>query len=723
MIGCLFRVIVDVVTDPPLEPPHPIADVTNARSKPHAVEPVEHAAAPSRDAGPASADRSGTERRVSPGHDRPATLPDGSAWPRVAVFVTGPADVPSDALAASLLSVSEQGYPEAEAVRVADDGSSPPGPLARAVRDNGAAFAVVLRAGDRLAPGALPALTLEAWMSGADAVFGLRLSHDDRGIVLVDALAIRPGPLVESEAVAAAESSSAPGGDVLLSGRAIAKAGGISPIARDPVAELWPRLARSGIEVARIGRPVLLRRRSGALPDALDAGLRIAALDDAGPTGGAGIAHRRLVDALRLAGHDVAIHRLRDESPAVAAEWTDAFPATEGAILAGAPDLLLVGNLHGATRTSGVLERLRPHVPILAVLHDLFALTGRCAHPGPCRLIDTGCTAACPTSTLYPQLAPARIASSFDRKRALLAGAGSVMLLANSAWTERRARTLAPAAAVARIDLAFPTEVFRPGDKAALRRRLGLPEGDLLILFGAVIADQPDKGGPDLVRALLRVAGPEIGFVALGRIDDRRAFPLPNLFAPGPIGAEEELAAWYGACDLHVTASRLETLGQTAIEAGLCGVPTVAYRNTGLTTAVIGGVSGVLVDPDPAALADAIAALLADPTRREALSRWGRIALESRNGHAAAALGLTDVLADLGLRPTASERGRVRLDPVMFAAAAPVPPVARAAVAPSRPLVRFARRWKHRIWGRAQPLWMRRALYAAERLRRLARAR
>ncbi len=207
------------------------------------------------------------------------------------------------------------------------------------------------------------------------------------------------------------------------------------------------------------------------------------------------------------------------------------------------------------------------------------------------------------------------------RKRAVLAGASpgsptessAPWLLANSDWTLARARELAPPGSVVEpVRLAFPTAVFRPGDRAALRRTLGLPPDDVLILVSSVIVDGPDKGFADLRAALQAVAGPGVGVVAIGRLDDPARLGVANLFAPGLIADEAVLAAWYGACDLHVTASRHETLGQTPIEAGLCGVPTLAYRTSGLTSAVIDGVSGRLVPVRPGALAEALAALVGD---------------------------------------------------------------------------------------------------------------
>ena len=661
--------------------------------------------------------RGSTEPRDDKGSSLPLRLPDGTSWPRIAVFVV-PTDVAADDTLASL---SRQTYPRVEVVELAERST-----LARAAARSEADFLLVLRAGDTLPPGALAAFALAAHLDRADLVAGLRVVVRGGEPAELDIVSLPGGPLAEDAALAALRPGSgvAPfrGGDVLLRASAVARAGGFSSDADDAVAEIWPRLARSACRLTRIGRPVLVQTEPGPPRPAPPDPLRIAALNDSGPNGGAGIAHRRLADALRYAGHRVSAFALNDESPAVAAEWTDAFPVTEAAILAERPDLVLAGNLHGATRTTAWIERLHARVPVAAVLHDLFLLTGRCAHPDPGNRLATGCDALCPTPDLYPQLASARIAPAFRAKQRFLGSAPPPLLLANSRWTEERARALSPTGArIARIDLAVPTQIFRPGDKRDLRRRLGLPQGDVLILFGAVIADQPSKGAADLVRALAQVAGPGIGFVAIGRIDDPAAFPLPNLVAPGTIADEAELAAWYGACDLHVTASRLETLGQTAIEAGLCGLPTVAYHGTGLSTAVIDGVSGILVDPEPGTLASAISALIGDPGRRADLSRWGRIALESRNSHAACYLSLHEALVGLGLRPLPQASSRIRFGPETLGAfdvAGRPEPGARSTVGLGpRPVVRLARRLKQRIWGRAQPLWMRRALYVGHLLR------
>ncbi|MCJ2086844.1 glycosyltransferase [Methylobacterium sp. E-005] len=629
---------------------------------------------------------------------RPVSLPDGRPWPRIRIVTV----VRSDAgLGATIASVLRQNYPELrhDIVAPADGLSS----VARILADPGLDLLLQLDAGDLLAPGALIALALEAELTGAAAVAGLRVLFDTTVLCL-------DGPASTADP----RDRTFPGGAILW---ALKRLG--SGIPRDVDGMLdagaaWSAIPEEGRRT--IGRPVLLHRTmSNPAPSP---GLSIVSLTGLGTQGGAGVAQRRLAGALALAGHRMTPVTLSDRPEA--AEWTDAFPQAEAAIAAAAPDLVLAGNLHGATRSLDVIDRLCRRGPVALVLHDLFPLTGRCCHPRDCGRAAIGCDAACPGPDEYPQLAPRRIAGMHARKRATLSGPAGPWLLANSDWTLARARDLAPPGTAAdSIRLAFPTAVFRPGDRAALRRRLELPANDVLILISAVIVDGPDKGFDDLRAALHAVARPGVGVVAIGRLDDPARLGIANLFAPGLIADEDTLAAWYGACDLHVTASRHETLGQTPIEAGLCGVPTLAYRTSGLTSSVIDGVSGRLVPVRPGALAEALIELVADPVTRARLGAFARIALESRFSPAAAALSLDAVFRRHGLRAAAA---RPRFDPAIlghfpFAAVRMAGAIGTVPTA-SRPLVRRLRQAKQKVLGRRMPLLVRRCLYLAGRLRR-----
>ena len=68
-----------------------------------------------------------------------------------------------------------------------------------------------------------------------------------------------------------------------------------------------------------------------------------------------------------------------------------------------------------------------------------------------------------------------------------------------------------------------------------------------------------------------------------------------------------------------------EGLGLAALEAAACGLPVVVGRSGGAPETVQPGRTGFVVDPhDPAALADRLVTLLADPTAGRLMGAAGR---------------------------------------------------------------------------------------------------
>jgi hypothetical protein len=91
------------------------------------------------------------------------------------------------------------------------------------------------------------------------------------------------------------------------------------------------------------------------------------------------------------------------------------------------------------------------------------------------------------------------------------------------------------------------------------------------------------------------------------------------------------------------------------LEAAATGLPVVAARSGGVEDAVEDGVTGVLVPRrDPAALADALAALLAEPERAAALGRAGRLRVEREFTPAALGERMAEVYREAVAAPAAS---------------------------------------------------------------------
>jgi glycosyltransferase involved in cell wall biosynthesis len=189
---------------------------------------------------------------------------------------------------------------------------------------------------------------------------------------------------------------------------------------------------------------------------------------------------------------------------------------------------------------------------------------------------------------------------------------------------------------------------FRPGDRvhvipdglavdpqrapaAKARAALGLPEGAPVIAVLGRISDW--KGQDVLVRALAEPALREraaVGVVAgdawpgaeerveavLELADQLRVRERLRL-----VGFRDDVANLYGAADvIAVPSTAPDPLPGAAIEAAAAGCAVVASAHGGLPEIISDGQTGRLVAPgDPAALADAAAELIDDPTERARL--------------------------------------------------------------------------------------------------------
>ena len=98
---------------------------------------------------------------------------------------------------------------------------------------------------------------------------------------------------------------------------------------------------------------------------------------------------------------------------------------------------------------------------------------------------------------------------------------------------------------------------------------------------------------------------------------------LDNVELRGALPHTEVSEAMSGALALVIT-SRYEGSPKAVIEAMASGLPVIAVKAPGLTEIIVDGVNGLLVEPEPEALADAMQKLISDKDLWLKLSAGGR---------------------------------------------------------------------------------------------------
>jgi glycosyltransferase involved in cell wall biosynthesis len=348
--------------------------------------------------------------------------------------------------------------------------------------------------------------------------------------------------------------------------------------------------------------------------------------DGIGDAGGVQRYLAAVMPALAARGHAVALlhldpPRAAADSPAPAG--TPHFSAAErgigGAVddaLAWAPDVAFVHNM----RALEVDRRLCAAVPTTKFMHGYFGtcVSGQKAHlfprPQPCgKPLGPGCIPIYATRRCG-RMRPGYVADGYrwaHEQNALFGGYASIV----TASAHMRAEYLRNGAPADRVHalLLFPTIDGEPAEAPA----------DFRVLFLGRMT--PIKGGDLLIRAVARASaqlGRSVPLTMAGDGPERAAWER----LAARLGVDAAFPGWVdddARADLFRAASLLavpsvwpEPFGLVGLEAGVFGVPSVAFDVGGIRDWLQPGVNGWLVPgalPSARALADAIAHAARNP--------------------------------------------------------------------------------------------------------------
>lgn len=331
-----------------------------------------------------------------------------------------------------------------------------------------------------------------------------------------------------------------------------------------------------------------------------------------------------VMPALAARGHEVALlhlDALRPGAPSPAPEGAAHFGVEErgmdgalSGVLAWAPDVAFVHNM----RALQVDDRLVDEVPVVKMMHGYFGtcVSGHKSHrwprPVPCsRPLGPGCFPIYATRKCG-RMRPGAVLKGWrwaNEQNDLFDGYTAIVT-ASRHMRDEYVRNGAPADRVHAIPL-FPTLRGEPADPPAefrvlfLGRITAIKGGDLLI---RAVADAADALGEPIP---LTMAGDGPQRAAWERLAARLGV---DATFPGWVDDDGRAALFRTASVLAVPSVWPEPFGLVGLEAGVFGVPAIAFDVGGIDDWLTDGVNGWLVPGDPPSV-DGMAGALARAAR------------------------------------------------------------------------------------------------------------
>lgn len=379
--------------------------------------------------------------------------------------------------------------------------------------------------------------------------------------------------------------------------------------------ELWLRMARAGAQIETISTPVALYRNhrdqkthhtSGYQRELkqLAAGVspaktarkerfsgfewsarlpKVVMLNDLGFRYGAGIAHESFVKALELSGCEVRTYALTTKANSAELSSNSDYGVLFGKIREFAPDLVILGNLHGAGKDHSWLANLLSEYPVFFVMHDFYMLTGRCAYFDGCKkYVDLSCDETCPTFFEYPVLSTSRIAGAVQGKAELLEHPNASIIAysnyaANVVKGTLKARGFSKDAIKEKVHsvwLGVDTEhYFLESEKRreALRESFKLPADKSIVLLPSGNYNDRRKNVQAAWRIFGALADDKFHAIILGETPVSPHLLGDNFTHMNYISNKARLSRLFRCSDFVINTSHDETFGQTIVEGALSG--------------------------------------------------------------------------------------------------------------------------------------------------------
>lgn len=245
-------------------------------------------------------------------------------------------------------------------------------------------------------------------------------------------------------------------------------------------------------------------------------------------------------------------------------------------------------NLHWISGTLSIPDNIDflKNKKIVWTLHDMNPFTGGCHYAGECRGYEKYCGNC-------PQLGSNQendISREIWKLKKSAYRELDIEIVALCSWMAEcvKKSTLLSSFPVHIIPNGVPTDVYKPLNRTAIKKQLGIPENNFVILFGSESVQNKRKGFSYLLRALEELKNEtdprHITLAIFGRSNqiDFLEHTGFHIIPFDYVQNENELAALYNLADVTVIPSLEDNLPNIVLESLSCGTPVVGFDTGGI---------------------------------------------------------------------------------------------------------------------------------------------
>ncbi len=260
------------------------------------------------------------------------------------------------------------------------------------------------------------------------------------------------------------------------------------------------------------------------------------------------------------------------------------------------PDIIQLHNIGNSLFDLYSLEFLSKFVPVIITLHDLWYLTGHCAHPVNCKNWGKECI-SCPHLDWPQKIKKDNSHENYIIKKSIYENS-NLYLVANSRWTFNMAsRSMLNPISTTIINPGVDLSIFKPISKIDARKKLGLPIDKMICLYVSKSGSKKDPYKDyttidNSIKLIQKRLPDKILFICVGgKVDNKSKNSLHISY----IADQQRLMLYYNCADIFLHAANAESFGLTLIESQACGTPVIATKVGGIQDTIISGKTGFFV--------------------------------------------------------------------------------------------------------------------------------